>query len=159
MGPGRLHGTQWALGATNPPGLQQGVVSDEAWAAGATRSARATGGGVGFAYPASPPAETLRYGPRMELRLDSAAAWLLEQSERFLATGFVPAGAGHARLGRHAYRSCGPDRWSVAARQAQAGDCEIAIRFGASATAPLSPSSGPADSQAREHARWTCGIV
>ena len=89
-------------------------------AAGAARWSRAAGGGIRLAYSASPPAETPAYGPRIDLRLDStgtlrygarirmelrpdsAVAWLLEQTERFLTAGFIPAGVGQARPGRHA---------------------------------------------------------
>ena len=94
----------------------------------------------------------------MELRLDNAAAWFLEQSRHFLAAGFAPVGVNGARPGRHAYRLSRPGGWSVAADQAHAGDWGVAVLFGASAAAPYGPDSEPADSQAREQARWTRGI-
>ena len=78
-------------------------------AAGAARSAGDAGGGTGLVYSTCLPAETLRYWPWLELRLDNAAplywgashpgrahsaAWLLEQTERFLVTGFAAFAVG-----------------------------------------------------------------
>ena len=86
--------------------------------------------------------------------------WTHEQTARFvLSAGFVPARAGRTRPHRHAYPLSGPGGCAVAVHQARVDDWEIAALFGASAAAPYGPDSGPADSQAREQARWTRDIV
>ena len=106
-------------------------------------------------------AGTLRYGTRtrMEMRLDSTAAWLLEQTDRFLAAWSVPAEVGKARPGRHPYRGRVVSRGLPGPSGRLRDRCVTAVLFGASAAATYGPNSGPVDSQARGQARWTRGIV